>query len=106
MPHSHAAEPALALITRTWHVDGLDLVSMVERMATIGAVHLRGGPCDGERPEAAPGTTFPEDLDAITVMDHSAGVGHNYRVTDHRFIDVDGMHRTVFDFRRSVERRL
>jgi len=37
-------------------------------------------------------------------MDHSAGVGHNYRVTADRFIDDDGMPRTVFDFRRSVER--
>lgn len=73
-------------------------------MATIGAVHLRGGPCDGERPEPAPGTTFPEALDAITVMDHSVGVGHDYRVTADRFIDDDGTRRTVFDFRRSVER--
>jgi len=105
VPHSHAAEPALALLLGRGMWTAY-LVSMVERMATIGAVHLRGGPCDGERPEAAPGTTFPEDLDAITIMDHSAGVGHNYRVTDHRFIDVDGLHRTVFDFRRSVERRL
>ncbi len=70
----------------------------------IGAVHLRGGPCDGERPEPAPGTTFPEELDTITVMNHSVGVGHEYRVTADLLIDDDGVRRTVCDFRRSVER--
>ncbi len=76
----------------------------LERLATIAAVHLRGGPCDGERPDPTPGTAFPDDLDAITVMDHSGGVGHNYRVTADRLIDDDGVHRTVFDYRRSTGR--
>jgi hypothetical protein len=34
---------------------------------TIVAVHLRGGPCDGERPEPFDGT-FPDNFDAITVV--------------------------------------
>jgi hypothetical protein len=73
-------------------------------MVAIGSVLLRGGPCDGDRPEPAPGTTFPGNLDAITVMDHSAAVGHNYRVTDDQFIGDDGLRRTVFEFYRSVAR--
>ncbi len=57
---------------------------IVTCMALISAVYLRGGPCDGEGPEPLPGTTFPDDLDAITVMDNAAGVGH---VTSSQAID-------------------
>ncbi len=84
-------------------MDGHCRLGTVPRM-TISAVYLRGGPCDGERPEPAPGTRFPEDLEAITVMDHSAGVGHEYRVTGERLLDEDGTRRTICDFRRSSER--
>jgi hypothetical protein len=72
-------------------------------MVTIGAVHLRGGPCDGQRPEPLPGTAFPDNLDSITVMDHAAGVGHVYEVTDEHFTDDTGTHRTVLSFRATVE---
>lgn len=82
----------------------LERVGIVGRMAPVDAVQLRGGPCDGERPEPASGTSFPDSLDRITVMDHSAGVGHAYLVTDDRFTDDDGIRRTAFDFRGTAER--
>lgn len=70
-------------------------------MPVIDGVHLRGGPCDGQRPEPLPDTTFPDDLQAITVMDHSAGVGHLYEVTGDLVID-EGVRRVVLDHRRTV----
>lgn len=70
----------------------------------VDAVHLRGGPCDGQEPEALPGTTFPGDLRAITVMDHAASVGHVYELTGSRLIDDNGLGRTVLGFRRTVAR--
>ena len=73
------------------------------RMEAIDAVHLRGGPCDGERPEPLPGTAFAPDLDAITVMDHAAGVGHVYELTSGRLTD-DGVRRHVLEYRRTVPR--
>ena len=72
-------------------------------MAPITAVHLRGGPCDGERPQPLPGTEFPGRLEAITVMDHSAWLGHVYAVTDETLVDEDGVRRTVLDFERTVD---
>ncbi len=73
-------------------------------MEPIDAVYLRGGPCDGEGPEPLPDTTFPGDLDAITVMDHAAGVGHVYELAGERLNDDDGVWRTVLEFRRTVAR--
>lgn len=72
-------------------------------MAAIDGVHLRGGPCDGQRPEPLPDTRFPDDLQAVTVMDHSAGVGHLYEVTGDLVID-EGVRRVVLDYRRTVRR--
>ena len=69
---------------------------------TIVAVHLRGGPCDGERPEPFDGT-FPDTLDSITVVDHAHGLGHVYDVTTEVLTDDDGVPRTVVDFRESKE---
>ena len=73
-------------------------------MATIDAVVLRGGPCDGERPEPAPGTTFPDDLDAITVRDFVADVEHVYEVTGPPAIGEDGISRALLEFARTVPR--
>ncbi|HEV2784921.1 MAG TPA: hypothetical protein VGV67_00925 [Solirubrobacteraceae bacterium] len=73
-------------------------------MATIDAVVLRGGPCDGERPEPIAGTTFPDDLDAITVCDFVAGVEHRYEVIGAPAIGEDGISRAVLEFRRTVPR--
>jgi hypothetical protein len=70
----------------------------------IDAVHLRGGPCDGQEPEPLPGTTLPDHLHAITVMDHAAGVGHVYELTGSRLIDDNGLGRSVLGFRRTVAR--
>ena len=72
-------------------------------MQSIQAVHLRGGPCDGERPEPIPGTEFPVDLEAITVMDHAAGVGHVYEVTSDLRLD-EGVPRRVLAYRRTFSR--
>jgi hypothetical protein len=72
-------------------------------MATITAVHLRGGPCDGDRPAPLPGIEFPDRLEAITVMDHTAWVGHVYAMTDETVIDEDGVRRTVLAFERTVD---
>ncbi len=72
-------------------------------MTAINGVHLRGGPCDGERPEPLPGTTFPPDLDAITVMDHAAGVGHHYEMTDESVRD-DEVRRRILVYRRTMPR--
>jgi hypothetical protein len=72
-------------------------------MASIDAVHLRGGPCDGERPEPFDGD-FPDTLVEIAVMDYAASVGHVYRVTADHLVDEAGVTRTVLDFRRTVPR--
>jgi hypothetical protein len=72
-------------------------------MRAIDAVQLRGGPCDGDRPEPPDGTGFPNDLSAITVMDHTARVGHVYGVTADTLVDDHGVRRTVFDFERTVD---
>jgi hypothetical protein len=72
-------------------------------MAAIEAVELRGGPCDGDRPEPLDGTTFPDRLQAITVMDYTAYVGHVYAVTADTLIDDDGVARRVFAFERTVD---
>ena len=73
-------------------------------MGAIDAVHLRGGPCDGERPEPKPpGSGFPAALSAITVMDHTAWVGHVYAATTDTVVDDDGVLRTVFAFERTVD---
>jgi hypothetical protein len=72
-------------------------------MATINAVHLRGGPCDGDRPVPLPDTGFPDSLSAITVMDHTAWVGHVYGVTGDTLLDDRGVLRTVFAFERTVD---
>ena len=72
-------------------------------MTVMEGVHLRGGPCNGERPEPLPGTTFPPDLDGITVMDHSAGVGHFYAMTEESVLDA-GVRRRILVFRRTVSR--
>jgi hypothetical protein len=71
-------------------------------MGAINAVHLRGGPCDGEHPEPLPATAFPESLTAITVMDHTAWVGHVYGVTAETMVDDRDVVRTVLDFQRTV----
>jgi hypothetical protein len=67
-------------------------------MASIDAVHLRGGPCDGERPEPFDGD-FPDTLVEIAVMDYAASVGHVYRVTADHLVDEAGVtrggHRTA-----------
>ncbi len=76
---------------------------IVARMTAIDGVHLRGGPCDGERPEPMPGTTFPPDLDAITVMDHSAGVGHYYETTEEYILEA-GLRRRILVYLRTVQR--
>jgi hypothetical protein len=47
------------------------LPGIVVGIDPIAAVELRGGPCDGQRPEPLPGTLMPGDLAAITVMDHA-----------------------------------
>lgn len=73
-------------------------------MATIDAVVLRGGPCDGEQPQPIPGTTFPGDLDAIGVRDFVAGVEHVYEVTGSAVTGADGISRAVLEFRRTVPR--
>jgi hypothetical protein len=70
-------------------------------METIDAVQLRGGPCDGQRPEPLAGTTIPDGLEAITVMDHAAGVGHVYELTGNSLID--GTRRAILDYRRTVD---
>jgi len=72
-------------------------------MTAIDGVHLRGGPCDGERPEPLPGTMFPPDLDGITVMDHSAGVGHFYETAEACILDA-GLRRRILVYRRTVPR--
>lgn len=77
---------------------------IVRRMATIDAVVLRGGPCDGERPQPIPGTTFPEDLDAISVCDFAHGVEHVYEMADFPAIGEDGISRAVLEFRATVPR--
>jgi len=69
---------------------------------TIVAVQLRGGPCDGERPEPFDGV-FPDSLDAITVVDHARRLGHVYDVTNQVFTDDDGVARTVLDFRETKQ---
>ena len=71
-------------------------------MATIDAVMLRGGPCDGERPQPIPGTTFPDDLDAISVRDFVAGVEHVYEVTGSAVTGEDGIPHAVLEFRRTM----
>lgn len=81
---------------------GSDAVSSLGMMPSDGVL-LRGGPCDGERPEALPGTTFPPDLRAITVMDHGAGVGHHYEMTDKSVLDAD-VRRRILVYRRTVPR--
>ena len=73
-------------------------------MATIDAVVLRGGPCDGERPRPIPGTTFPGDLDAISVCDFVQGVEHVYEVTGVTAVGQDGISRAVLEFRATVPR--
>lgn len=75
------------------------------RVDAIRGVHLQGGPYDGERPEPLPGTAFPHDLDAITVMDHATGVGYVYEVTSSRLIE-GGVRRHVLGYRRAVPRDL
>ncbi len=77
---------------------------IVARMTVIDGVYLRGGPCDGERPEPMPGTTFPPDLSAITVMDHSAGVGHFYETTEEECILEAGLRRRILVYVRTVPR--
>lgn len=72
-------------------------------MTAIDGVHLRGGPCEGERPEPLPGTTFPPNLDAITVMDHGARVDHRYEMTAESVVDA-GMRRRILVYRRTVPR--
>jgi hypothetical protein len=71
-------------------------------MGAIEAVHLRGGPC-GERPAPLPGTGFPDRLEAITVMDHTAWVGHVYGATPETVRDEHGVVRTVFAYERTVD---
>jgi hypothetical protein len=73
-------------------------------MGAINAVHLRGGPCDGERPEPLPGTGgFQDSLSEIAVMDHTSWVGHICAITADTLVDDRGVRRTVFDFERSVD---
>jgi len=72
----------------------------------IEGVHLEGGPCDGETPEAQAGTTYPDDLDAITVMDHERAIGHVYAMTERQVVGWDGTSRRVLEFRRTLPRRL
>jgi hypothetical protein len=72
-------------------------------MAAIAAVQLRGGPCDGDRPEPLPDAEFPDSLTAITVMDHAAWVGHVYRVTTDSIMDDAGVRRRVLAFSRTVD---
>lgn len=81
---------------------GSDAVSSLGMMQSDGVL-LRGGPCDGERPEPLPGTTFSPHLDAITVMDHGAGVGHHYEMTDKFVFDADVRCR-ILVYRRTVPR--
>lgn len=73
-------------------------------MATIDAVVLRGGPCDGERPRPVPGTTFPADLDAISVCDFARGAEHVYEVAGPPAVGEDGIARAGLEFRRTVPR--
>jgi len=58
---------------------------IVARMTAIDGVHLRGGPCDGERP------------------DHSAGVGHFYETTEEYILEA-GLRRRILVYRRTVTR--
>ena len=76
---------------------------MVAFMETIGAVHLRGGPCDGQRPEPLPDTTIPGDLEAITVVDHATGASHVYELTGSWLTD-GRIRRRILDYRRTVAR--
>jgi hypothetical protein len=71
-------------------------------MPVIEAVELRGGPCDGDRPQPFDGT-FPDRLHAITVMDYATYVGHVYTVTPDTLVDDDGVSRRVFAFERTVD---
>ena len=72
-------------------------------MVAIDAVQLRGGPCDGERPEPFDGM-FPHTLSEITVMNHAAGVGYVYEITADKLTDEAGVTRTVLEFRRTLPR--
>jgi hypothetical protein len=82
------------------HCDGAEYARL---MAAIEAVQLRGGPCDGDRPNPIPDSEFPDSLTAITVMDHAAWVGHVYGVTLESIVDETGVRRRVFDFERTVD---
>jgi len=72
------------------------------RWVRIDAVRLRGGACDGDRPNPPADSEFPDNLTAMTVMD-PAWVGHVYGVALESIVDETGVRRRVFEFERTVD---